>query len=75
MTEFLRRLFPRLLGNSANHALREIENRLSGCMPPMVVAQAKARASRRMSQGCSPAVAARLAITWALHVDHREAMP
>jgi hypothetical protein len=72
--KFFRCLFSRLLGNSVHYALRERENHLSGCMPPTVVAQAKARAVRRMGQGCCPAVAVRLAITWALNVDHREAM-
>lgn len=70
--KFFRRLFSRHSRNDAAFALDEVDDRLKGCVSPMIVALAKARAIRRMRQGCSPSAAAKLAITWALCVDHPE---
>lgn len=68
--ELLRKLFTRQKQSLADHVAREVQARLGQRVPPLITAQAKARALRRIAQGQSPDSAVRIAVNWALHADH-----
>ena len=68
--KFLSNLFRRRKEDHLSDALQEVRDRLVERVSPEIAAQAEARLLRRIAQGCSPSVAARLAITWAISADH-----
>jgi hypothetical protein len=74
MMTFLRRIFRHRGENDTDAALQEVERRLSECVSPLILAQAKARTIRNINRGASPPAAAKMAITWATSVDHPEWM-
>ncbi|WP_147293241.1 hypothetical protein [Dyella monticola] len=70
--KLLSRLLRRRKADNLIDALHELRERLGDRVSTQVLAQAEARMLRRVAQGCSPSVAARLVITWALCADHGE---
>jgi hypothetical protein len=75
MLNFLRTFLPGWPQSDAVLAVRKVQARLDGHVSQMILAQAKARALRRVAQGCPPLVAAHLAITWAINAYHPEPLP
>jgi hypothetical protein len=72
MNKFLLRLLHSYFRTDADAVVRHVKKHLKGRVPDMVMAQAMARATRRLAQGYSPAVATHLAVIWAINVDHPE---
>ncbi|GLQ49401.1 hypothetical protein ACFFJT_05320 [Dyella flava] len=72
MKDVLFRFLRSCLRTDADAVARNVEKHLKGRVPDMVMAQAIARAMRRLAQGCSPAAATHLAVIWAINVDHPE---
>jgi hypothetical protein len=72
MMNFLLRFLRSRMGNGMDAVVHDVEKRLKGRVPDIVMAQATARAKRRLAQGCSPASATHLAVIWAINVDHPE---
>jgi len=75
MMNLLSRFFRRRPENGVEDALSQVRSRLEGCVSSTVLAQAQARVMRRIGQGCAPAMAAQLAVTWALSAHHAEVSP
>ena len=72
MKNVLFRFLRSCIRTDADAVVRDVKKHLEGRVPDMVLAQAIARATRRLAQGDAPEVATRLAIIWAIHVDHPE---
>lgn len=72
MKNFLLRLLRSCLRTDADAVVRHVKKHLKGRVPDIVMAQAMARATRRLAQGYSPADATHLAVIWAINVDHPE---
>jgi len=72
MKNVLFRFLRSCLRTDADTVVRYVEKHLKGRVPDIVMAQAVARAMRRLAQGCSPAAATRWAVIWAINVDHPE---